>query len=422
MKGGVGNGVTKKVAELDAAQPLRADETSDQGADSESLLRIEPIRRMLADTNIRLCARPIDNRWRYERIVPFALNGFCPFAGEIYYAARSKFAQWLVRPGASARPLNERDILLREALFLAHDYLHAWSYARIRDLVPRLGFGTSPITARNFEAMVFCHLLTEAAATVGVDYWYLATVDLNKVADIGTTLVGLTAGYHERHLDEYRRFCPSLTVQEPAFFERLARFYCTGRFRGFFRDDLRRSPILLAWLEHELRYGGLQRDYTRSWFAYLSKDGIELTEAARRAPVACDDEWQRDLMAGLGAALWAFVVEGSPPGNIGVPRESIWASPEEHIADFRFVNLASFDEPAAVLSSRAVEAMDRQQTAYLMGQYLVGFGFDAFDPEKRARLPGILEAQNIGDLLSITAGETPVDHSDAGPRDMLFLN
>lgn len=404
------------------AGPLNSARASGAEVHPESLLRIEPIRQMLSGALSRLNSRPIDNRWRYERVVPFALNGFCPFAGEIYYAARSKFAQWLDRPEASARALNERDILLREALFLAHDYLHVWSYARIRELVPQLGFGTSPITTGNFEAMVFCHLLTEAAATVGVDYWYLAKVDLNKVADVGTTLVGLTAGYHERHLAEYRRFCPSLTVQEPAFLERLARFYCTGRFRGFFRDDLRQSPILLAWLEHELRYGGLQRDYTRSWFAYLSEDVIEQEEAARRAPVACDEKWQRDLMADLGTALWAFVVEGAPVGDISQPREGVWASSAERIADFRFVNLASFDDPAVVLNSSAVEAMGRQQVAYLMSQYLVGYDFDAFDPEKRARLTGILDAQKVGDLLSITAGETPVAPAGGGRRDMLFLN
>jgi hypothetical protein len=404
------------------APPPDQSEAERGGLHSESLLRVEPIRRMLADANIRLRSRPIDNRWRYERIVPLALNGFCPFADEIYYAAHSKVAQWLDRPEASARPLNERDILLREALFLAHDYLHAWSYARIREFAPDLGFGTAPITAQNFEGMAFCHLLTEAAATIGVDYWYLATVDLNSVADIGTTLVGLTAGYHERHLSEYRRFCPSLMVQGPAFFKKLARFYCTGRFRGFFRDDLRRSPILLAWLEHELRYGGLQRDYTRSWFAYLSGDEIALTEAARRAPVACDDGWQRDLMAELGRALWAFVVEGAPPGATGVPRDGVWASPPERAADFRFINLASFDEPAAALKNSVIEGMDRQQIAYLMGQYLVGFDFDAFDPEKRAHLPGILEAQKVGDLLAITAGETPVARAGGGRRDMLFLN
>jgi hypothetical protein len=412
----------KDQADLETAEPPPHSEACGGAIHPESLLRIEPIRRMLADPEISLQSRPIDNRWRYERIVPLALNGFCPFAGEIYYAARSKLAQCLERPLASARPLNERDILLREALFLAHDYLHAWSYARIRELAPELGFGTTPITARNFEAMVFCHLLTEAAATVGVDYWYLATVDLNSVADVGTTLVGLTAGYHERHLAEYRRFCPSLTVQEPGFFERLARFYCTGRFPGFFRDDLRRSPILLAWLEHELRYGGLQRDYTRSWFAFLSEDGIELTDAARRAPVTCDERWQQDLMAGLGAALWALVVEGAPSGGTGMPRDGVWASPAGRAADFRFVNLASFDEPATVLRSGAIEEMDRAQIAYLMGQYLVGFDFDAFDPGKRARLRGILEAQKIGELLSITAGEMPVDPVAGGRRDMLFLN
>src|SRR5688572_16545693 len=104
-------------------------------------------------------------------------------------------------------------------------------------------------------------LLSEAAATVGVDYWWLCAVELGELLPIGTRVRGgLTTSYHERDRSEYRRFYPELEVQSLAFFGDLCAFHCNGEFVGFDGDDLARSPLLLAWLTQELRYGERQRE------------------------------------------------------------------------------------------------------------------------------------------------------------------
>jgi hypothetical protein len=118
--------------------------------------------------------------------------------------------------------------------------------------------------------MAFCHLLTEAAAVIGLDYWYLSQFDLNSAVPIGTSFRHVSVSYDVKHLEEYRRFCPDLRVEHPGFVRFLGTFYCTGVFEGFSPQDLKDSPLLYKWLCHELVYGRRQREYTRLWLQHLS--------------------------------------------------------------------------------------------------------------------------------------------------------
>ena len=97
------------------------------------------------------------------------LAGFNPFLRSLFYANNSALSRWLAGPYGSARDYNEGDHLVREVLFAVHDYLHCWSAAAIAVLAPRSRFDTGPILRDNLEDFVYCHLLTEAAATAGLD-------------------------------------------------------------------------------------------------------------------------------------------------------------------------------------------------------------------------------------------------------------
>src|SRR5262245_19140488 len=128
-----------------------------------------------------------------------------------------------------------------------------------------MGFGDGRATRIDFEDWVFCHLLTEAIATVGLDYWYLSCGKLDDVVELGTAISTLTTPYHERHRREYRRWNPALRVQSPRFLETLAAVYCTGEFTGFDREALAHSPLVLQSVDKELMYGRVQRGFTRRW-------------------------------------------------------------------------------------------------------------------------------------------------------------
>jgi hypothetical protein len=373
---------------------------------------------MLTDRNVRLCARAVDHRWAYEQLIPIKVAGFNPLTHSIYYAAHSAFNDWLADPYGPARKHNFRDRLLREALMAAHDYLHVWAYGAIAQLRPELGVGSTAITRRNLEDMVFCQLLTEAVATVGLDYWYLAAVDLNHVCDLGTNLEGLTIGYHDRHLAEYRKFAPDIDVHSQGFFAEVVRIYCRGVFSGFSVRDVARSPLLFKWLHHELDYGKQQRRYSRLWLCHLAQERIELSPASIVAPVAMGARWQKALVREMGELLWDKVKKDK---LLSVePLRRPWTSPRDREPDFRFINLNRVGAPLArkLDWSRVVgPSFD-----YFFYQCVGGLDLDAFDPELVKTFELLKRTKDAALVRSVLSSQRRVPSRGGEPRDLFLLN
>ena len=385
----------------------------------ESLLHIPLLAQLFGDPAFAIVRRGVDSRWKYEDVIATRVEGFNPFRGAAFIGTHSHFDRWLAHRRDSARPFNRGDELVSEVLFVAHDYLHAWTYRWIDQLHPVLGVGRRPITSGNFEDMVFCHMLSEAVATVGLDYWYLSTVDLSEEVPIGTLSRGLTVSYHEDKIDEYRRFNPRLNVQHPSYLEQLTRFYCDGVFKGFDIDDVQASPAIESWITHELNYGQLQRRYCRQWFAYLSRDDLTLEDAALAAPVAYGAPWQKRLVAEIAERLWAKVKHGEPclPDARFDPDDT-WAAPARRPADFRFLNL----NRCAMVPAAAVKAMPDDSFDHLLRQYAARFDFEAF-PEEALGIFDLIRQERdfaIGDRFLADLKRLPV--AAAEPRDLFLYN
>jgi hypothetical protein len=368
---------------------------------------------MVDDPRIAKVARSVDRSWSVERAIPVSLTGFNPYTDAVYYARGSAFARWLADPHGSARDYNEGDFLVHEALFATHDYLHVWAVQLLRGLCPGRPLGCGRIDAGNLEALAFLHLLTEAVATVGLDYWYLATFDLDDLLGIGTDHRWLATDYRERDIEEHRRAEPGFTVQEPGFFTRLARFYCSGRWDGFGLEDLRRSPKTLRWLRHELSYGATQRRYTRMWLRHFA--GVQGPSRDDDAPVVIDELWQERLLAEVGAALWRLVKEGRDERPKVSAVDDPWRSPEVLPADFRFVN-------ANVASQ---EACDDASARWRAWQLISRYEYAAIDPELRAIVrdeacePPRPRIRRLERLLRDVA-RLPDEPGE--PRDLMLLN
>jgi hypothetical protein len=374
---------------------------------------------LLKDPGFSVVRRGIDSRWKYEGVMATRVDGFNPFRGAAFVGTHSYFDRWLPHRHGSARPFNQGDELISEVLFVVHDYLHVWAHQWICALRPQLGFGCKSITARNFEDMVFCHLLSEAVATVGLDYWYLSTIDLVREIPIGTLQRGLTVSYREAWKDEYHRFNPELNVQHPSFLGRLARFYCDGVFVGFGVRDVRSSPVIDAWITHELRYGRLQRRYCRQWFAYLSEDDLQLTPSQLDAPVACDAAWQTRLAAEIGERLWAKVKQGEMCAPEARPDpERAWAAPLQRQSDFHFLNLNRCGAPSA----ECVKALPDDSFEYLLRQYVARFDYEAFPKEALGVFTLIREERDfaVGNRLLKDLKRLPVTRAE--PRTLFLYN
>jgi hypothetical protein len=387
--------------------------------DRESLLNIPLVSQLWRDSSVRIEARGVDTRWSYAKVVDRRVSGFNPFQGVIFTGRHSCLADWMERPGESARKLNFEDRLVEEVLFAAHDYLHIWSYRWIARLWPELGFGEAEIGPDNFEDMVFCHLLSEAVATVGLDYWYLSCVALNDVVPIGSAKRGLTVSYREDHCEEYRIFSEGFEVQGEAFFQLIARFYCSGQFPGFSAEDMQLSPVLRAWLMHELRYGKLQREYCREWFAYLSGGRVRLSPKQLSRPVAHDSPKHEHLLREIGALLWAKVKQDdSADSGFRFDPGRLWSSRGSRDLRFQFLNLNSVGLPSASRRGR----LSSRSSVYLIHQYISRLDYAAFPKDGHAIFDLIYRNGDLG-LAESLLGEFPrVAAGSCEPRDIFLYN
>jgi hypothetical protein len=381
----------------------------------ESLLRIPMLADLFADASVQLRARQVDGGWLRDKHATMSVAGFQPFSSQLYYPARAPVADWLRAPTGSARPYNAFDGLIKDALFLAHDYLHILAARAIRQHFPSLAFGEE--LAREPERQVFCHLATEAFATIGLDYWYLCTRELNDVVDLGTRRQTLTVPYHERWRDEYRRFHPALEVQSPAFFGELCRFYCTGELHGFDAGDVTESPLLAAWLTQELRYGERQRGIARQWLGYLA-DRDEDGSAAR--PLAVGEPWQTELIETLGALLWSYVKERKP---LELPPLELppLAPPPARPIDFRFVNLCALEDDQLLGLLRRGRVAPEGFVAFF-NQELCRLDRAQFPRPLLARLPSLLQSGDFVATHDFFSAHPRLPRIAGEPCHLLLLN
>ena len=174
-----------------------------QAAQNSYLAQALPmVRHALSDVNVQIIRRAMDASWGYETEIPQLNPGFNPFINKLFVASHSEVDNWLNHPTQDLRDLNEGDHLLKEALFLAHDYVHIWATRRIQTLCPEIGFGVGEVLPERLESYIFCQLIAEVAATIAIDYWYLARMDLEAVVPIGSTLTFLTTTYHQKYEDD----------------------------------------------------------------------------------------------------------------------------------------------------------------------------------------------------------------------------
>lgn len=388
----------------------------------ESPLRIPMVRRALEDRRFRVQVRAVSKEWRYRKVIPVSMTGFNPHLSTVFVGGVSRVHDWLKSPGQSARAFNRRDNLFDEALYIGHDYLHAWTYWAIDELMPKLGLGAATITAKNLEDFVFCHLVSEAVAVVGLDYWYLATLDINEVVPIGTTRKIENTAYHESNLPEFRRFNPRFAVQTPAFFRKLVELYCTGYFVGFDIDDMNRSPQLYQWLDHEVGYSELQREYIRLWLNHLAPRPTGLDRERLRAPVRIDAPWKRTVVREIGNLLWAMVKEDKDSTKSGGPgRSRAWRSPKDRAVDLRFLNLNGLDEERtarAILAGPNVE----QNFEFFFHQLISRYDYSKFDPELVKLFPALIRQRDYALIARVFRDEKRVASQGAEPMDLMLLN
>jgi hypothetical protein len=386
----------------------------------ESLLNFQLLRHVFRDDCVTLQRRAVDARWHYSDEVPEVMTGFNPLRSTVYVARHSYLEKWLKHKEESVRRYNPpSNRLIHEVLFLVHDYLHVWAFNWIRKLAPALRVGERPITRDNIEDFVFCHLVTEAVATVGLDYWYMCALDADRLCPAGVDFEGLTVSYKLAHEHEYRRFSPGFDAQTPQFFEKIAVFYCTGEFTGFGKRDLYRSPVVYQWLSHELGYGERQRVYVRQWYSYLSRDDIRYTATELTSKVEASQPWKKRVVAETGRLLWDKVKNDAihSPG-LNIDPDGCWKSGKKAL-DYRFTN---YNEVKKVDPGYRGDAGDADNFKYWLNQFIVQHDYDELDDEFLGILALLKDKRDPGLVRYLFKNRPRLRPEKGEPRDLFFLN
>jgi hypothetical protein len=392
---------------------------------SESALNIPLVKLMISDRSIQFETRAIDENWFYEKVSPLRLTGFTPHLESIQVPGLSRLQAWLTKPSQSVRLINEDDRGLTEILFAAHDYLHIWAYRYIHQFRPSLGFGRAAVTPSNIEDFIFCHLVTEAVATVGLDNWYLAQIDLASVVKCGTRIERLTSNYHSKYDREFRKFNPSFKSLTPKFFDSIVRLYCEDVIAGFSAQDLQHSPALSSWLEHELRYGRTQRVYTRLWLKRFANMPVD-TDLGRT--VAMHKPWQKKMVTEIGKDLFDMVVNGKTINTPGLPpleKPAKWTARSMRTGrltrqtDFRFVDVSQL--PMADVAKLRVQKLGFGSWQSLAWQLIMSVKLEGIPDKQIIKLKTHVQNRELSAIIKFVAKNERVETHLRDTRDLFLL-
>ncbi|MBL4632288.1 MAG: hypothetical protein JKY56_00355 [Kofleriaceae bacterium] len=275
----------------------------------QALSDLSVVKWLLSEQGFSLNSRAVDMRWEYAGLFPEAINvGFAPFGNAILGPRISASSTWRKSPHRrDFAVLNLDNRLLREVLFQVHDLFHMWAYRRMMHTSKGFAFGMVPIDEKTLSDYVFCHLVSEAAATVGLDYWYLAQRSLGDFFGLHLDFKGLTVSYTQE-MDDALTSEAQLTVHSPEFFSAICQLYTTGSLPGTNAKALERVPSLTNWLFHELQYSEVQRVYSYEWFSYLG--GLPTPSKAQcLVPIKADTPWRKAVVRDVGSALWKMTQE-----------------------------------------------------------------------------------------------------------------
>lgn len=418
-------------AQIPWRMPTRSKPRQLAAPQADSPMRLHLVRQALLDPGFGCRRRPHNNAWQTLGLSP-ASCGYDPIGSVHYCASDSPLGAFWRSPHRVGRRHNLGDRLAHDVLVMVHDHLHSWAWREVAAIDPAYSLAQKPQPDRA-EELAFAQLLTEAAACVGLDYWYLCETGLSQRCDLGSNQGPLSTYYRHADLSEYRRFHPTLRILQPQFLVDVVRMYCTDTFAGFGLADMRRSAKLENWLGTELFTARHQRRTTRLWLAQVL--GLAWNESELQEPLPEPHARQLELAQVLGHRLWRKVREPGRddehrPWNAANLPHPAWRYRPRRQADWRVANIRAGGDPTAALRRLGTTDWSRhgvQSLQYALGQCLNGRALPAGGDEAVqacARLfQETLTQADVGRLLRLLRElpALPQQGRDQAPREMIFV-
>ncbi len=385
----------------------------------ESLLRIPLVDFVIHQNAANIVERPIDNQWYYQNLLATSTVGFNPFCGSLFCAKNSVLNKWLPDAHRSARPYNNEEWLIYESLFLVHDYLHLWTVSELLKEFDYLTADQIVLDQKVISDLEFIYMMSEAVATVGLDYWYLSKVNINEICPIGSRMVALTSPYREVDLHRYRVFNKDFVVQDISFFHWLVSGYCSGDFYGFTVADIKKDAKLFDWLAKEITIGNKQLQFIRQWLFYMAgldiPSGGELNQA-----IDMGIGNRQSMVEKIGRKLWN-ISQGTELPVMKPYHIELKSSKPLIYHDFRFKNirvLANWQE----LVNQDLSRISTEQFGYFTAQFLSSFYHEPACKITRDQINKIIALKDISALKRLTKNLSSVNSRHCGPDNLVFVN
>lgn len=362
-----------------------------------------------------LTPRGVDTRWTDSGLIPWNMTGFAPQSGLIFYSPACGLNELLSQGIVGLSNVEMLDRAVEAYLWCVHDYIHTWCYSLIDRAMPELGLGRALIDDGNLDSMVYCHLLSEVCAVVGLDYWYLSEINLPAQLGLSQRFRTLSTRYHSEHLPEFRVVDPTFCPKSKDFFFKILHLFCQSEILGADASNLRQSPTFYRWAKHELEYSVLQREYSRLWFTHLGGFSINPFKLSR--PVDPTIEWRPSLAKMCADALWDGITNRTW-NALPVQLKSSWSS---QTTDFRFTNICELD--FSFIRSQMLNGKVTGLQAQMLGyQYLCRYDWEFIDPEMRSKAANMARQGALPGLVSVLENCSIYKIKDKAPLTLFLLN
>lgn len=365
---------------------------------------------IIEQERVSIVKRPVDMRWHYKGVIPISVAGFNPLRHRIFYGEHSYF-QKLIEVEKNAR-CERTDWLLYETFFIVHDYMHIWAISKMLPSFPHCLDDNALSNPVAIADLAFILLMSEAVATVSIDWWTLARFDLSSILKSRTNFRCLTTTFQMTGLSNAQTIDPTFQVMGPNFFEWLATGYCTGEFAGF--DSAEKSALRqhAPWIEKEKEYGKKQREFILRWIGYLSQDvKVDSQMHFQLNTNRCD------AIRSMASDLWSIFGD-KLPSELSVCTQFVALPSKIKKPEFEFVDLA---HAFPMLSSMDLNTLTDRQFGFLSAQWV---SYRAWGPKlgiDAEKFDLIIRDRDVDALKRICGSSIPSGATISNPCLHLFL-
>ena len=374
-----------------------------------SLRDVPLIRYLYSNDLIPIEERPIDANWQYSGAIAKKLSGFDPLSGHVFIPSSCLLKHFL-SANADYSPFsrisNAKAWLEYEVLYAIHDYFHAWVMQQAYSCFRReLSDYTDPDSRR---LMLGCLSVSEVAATVGLDYWYVSRI----LRHFPHPKRCLATRYKTGQFSDQ-----DALVQDITYFDKILTLYFQ---RLFLLPDVNTIPI--SWYAKEKRQASLFVETMKTWTDFC----FGPTTQCATQDLVSTQQLLSEFSESIRNQLWnatrnsEFSCFGTTNGFDNIPHHkgSFFVQP----IDFRFYNIHAHEHWSKLGFVAEPKKLSRRQYGYALAQYIVSFNMSQCEQLTEREFIALVDNRDLKEVEQWCDNRDPIDCTISQRQAMIFPN